>query len=108
MCHFSFPILHITRSLVIDLIITISTAAGFCVQLVWQIPLSRDDIVVEVQVFGYWVHSEPLLALIVFEVGLGNDRLVFYAYRYQQIAVGISLLHSKNLVRYIVSDEVEL
>ena len=49
-----------------------------CVQKLLQIMLSHDDIVSEVPVFKSWVHL-VLIDLLVFEVGVGNNQLVFCA-----------------------------
>ena len=41
--------------------------------------LSHDDEVDEVPMFGFGVHPGVLVDLLVFEVGVGNDRVVFWA-----------------------------
>ena len=57
--------------------------------------LSHDGVVEEVPMFRSWVHPGVLMDLLVFEVCVSNDQLVFCADGYQQIPIGICVLHSK-------------
>ena len=47
------------------------------IQKVWPIMLPRDNLINEVPVFGSWVHPIVLVDFLEFEVGIGNDQLVF-------------------------------
>ena len=48
----NFPNLYITLSLVVDLIIAVDSYDCSCIQKIWQIILSCDNVVVKVSVFG--------------------------------------------------------